>query len=193
MVCRPRAPDLLKKLLPGDQVSGLAEKYLDHSELNPRQVDLGAIGMKGSPSRDVNGEVIGYNGRRLIWTLDATKCGSEPSQKFLDSEWLGNVVICTGVESGHDVGFTPTLGHNNDRYIGSGSQLSYQLRRIQLSRVDKHGVIPMSVQMLGGLLDGLDCGHFVSAVSECGRLDSARVLIWVQKNDRHGLSHYRNS
>lgn len=185
MLCPLRAPDLLEKLRLGDKVSWLTDKYLDHAKLDPCERNLGAIGIKRSPSRYVNGEVVGHNGGRLsIWALSATKRRSKPSQEFLDSEWLGNIVICTGVERCHNLGFAPTLGHNNDHYVGPGSQVSDQLRRIQLSRVDKYGVITMSVQMPDSLLDGSNGGHFVSAISECGRLDSARVVIWVQQNDR---------
>ena len=70
--------------------------------------------MKGSPSRDVNGEVIGYNGRQahLDAGRDEVRLGAEP--EFLDSNgWQrSHLHRC---QSGDDVGFTSTLGDNNDR------------------------------------------------------------------------------
>jgi hypothetical protein len=127
MLCRPRAPDLLEKLLPGDKVSWLAEEHFDHSKLNSREGNLGPIGMKSSPSRDVNGEVVRHNRSRFSRALNSTKGGSQPSQELLNSNWLCHVVIRPGVQCNHNVRLIGYLGHHEDRYVGLSSQLSYQL------------------------------------------------------------------
>ena len=121
MLCRPRAPDLLEKLLPGDEVSGVAEEHFDHAKLNSREGYLGAIGTKDSPSRDVNGEVVGHNRSRFSRALNSTKRGSQPSQELLNSNWFCHVVIRPCVQCNHNVGLIGNLGHHEDRYVGLSS------------------------------------------------------------------------
>ena len=162
MLCCLRTPDLPEKLLPRHEMSRVPEEHFDHSKLHSRQRNVGAIGTKGSPGSHIDREIVGLNGG-----------------------WLGHEVVSAGVEHGHDVGLPPHIRCHHDRHFGSSSQLSYQLRRIQRSRIDHHGVTTVCSQMLDGLLSGSDRGNFAPPVSECRRLRSAQVLIGVQENNRH--------
>ena len=71
MVCRLRTPDLLEKLLPRHKVSRIPENHFDHSKLNSGEGNLGAIGMKGSLSRYVIGEVGGHGRSRFSRALNS--------------------------------------------------------------------------------------------------------------------------
>ncbi len=88
----------------------LAEEQLDHSKLNSGEGNLGTSGMKGSPSRDVNGEVVGHDRSRFSVALNSTKSGSQPSQELLNSNWLGHVVIRPCVKHNHNMLLFGNLG-----------------------------------------------------------------------------------
>ena len=159
MLCRPRAPDLLEKLLPRHKMSRVPEEHFDHSKLNSGEENLGAIGMKGSPIRDVNREVGGHDRSRFSRALNSTKGGSQPSQELLNSGWLCQEVVRPGIQRKHDVGLIGNFGHHEDRYVGLGSQLSYQLDGVQWGRVDEDGIAPMIAQIRDRLPHGLDRVH----------------------------------
>jgi hypothetical protein len=108
-------------------VTWLAEEHFDQSKLNSREGNLGAIGMKSSSSRDINGEVVGHNRSRFSRALNSTKGSSQPSQELLNSNWLCHVVIRPHIQCDYNVELIGDLGHYEDRYVGLSSQLSHQL------------------------------------------------------------------
>ena len=96
----------------------MAEEHFDQSKLNSGEGNLGAIGMKGPPSRDVNGEVVDHDRSTARRALNSTKGGSQPSQELLDSNWLCHVVIRPCVQCSHNIGLIGNFGHHEDRYVG---------------------------------------------------------------------------
>jgi hypothetical protein len=99
----PGSPDLFKNLLARNDVTRVAKKNLDHSKLDPGEINLRTVGVKGSPSRYVNREIVGHDSGWYFRFAHSAQCSAHPRQKLLDYDRLGDVIVSAGVECRNEV------------------------------------------------------------------------------------------
>jgi hypothetical protein len=112
-----RPPYLFKYLFARNKVPWMAKEDFDHSKLDPGEEDLVTIGMKHPPGGDVDREVTCHEWWWSIRPPDTADRRAQSSQHLFGPEWLGKIVISSGVERSDRFQLPATLRYHKDGQI----------------------------------------------------------------------------
>src|ERR1017187_9327675 len=103
----PGSPALFKNLLARDDVTRVTKKDFDHSKFNASEIDLRTVGVKGSPRRNINSEIVGDDGDWCFRFSHSAKRSAHSSQKLFYDNRLGDVIVSASVECRHEIHVAP--------------------------------------------------------------------------------------
>lgn len=130
-------PNVLEKKVTGHDSTGVPRQLTQEKKLDTSQRNI--LAGTCDPTLLGGDEQISehHRGRVVVGKASATQQGSNSSGQLLDDEWLGHVVVCTGLEtSDHVVGI---VTRSDDDYRDV-ARLTDRPAQVEPARPGKHDV-----------------------------------------------------